>query len=267
MGFIIYGIISFLMIGLSYLSNIRKLTDTRGKIILLSTLEGFITAGLIYLVFLPGIFRYFIDVLIVIFIVSIIIFIYTLLVKGRNADWDLQNENIKNNLILFALSVLPFLLTMTILRYTNPFIQVFISITSSVFVLSLHIFIQKKCKKFFARIKTRLEMMSDMNYVFIYIVIALFVASPLIFQTPAYPLKQTMNLEDTAAYYSFADYPFDYNIDFETSVLFETEFELDKSQLILDYMIEDSLLYMFTDYNMYIYNMETNDLEKTCLKS
>ena len=96
----------FMMIGLAYYMNSKKIRDTKIQILLLSFLESTYGYLFLLLLFLQNFYPqtwFYIFTFIFILIMSLVLYFFF---TGTYEDSDLQIETIKNTMVIFTLSQL-----------------------------------------------------------------------------------------------------------------------------------------------------------------
>jgi hypothetical protein len=245
----------------SYLFNRNKLIESKDRIYLISAFEGFFCYFLTTLIFLESFLRSFLAYFLLIVLILFILIILLMLQKDNDEDWDLKVETIKNNMILFFLTLAPFYIFLTIFRFHSLLSQILFSLFGVVIIYFLELLLKKLLKPLWKKIVFFFETEGLKKYISIFIVFVFIVLFSWMFDLPINKLKHNLNLNDYTGYMSFDGYERYLNQQFKTSRTYSITILLDRNSNVMDYHMLDDHLYFYTSNNQLgVVNKETNKL-------
>lgn len=151
-------------------------------LLLLTTLEGF-TFNLVF------------------FIVSILVFLifgYFRFIKQNiiSSDSDELLEVTKNAFVFINVTIVPFMIALTILRYTNVFVQILGSLVIAAGVYFLSKQLQKAMIKIYDNLKYKIDLSGSRWFIALWIVIAVIALFVAAFDFPDKPILNAINLNN-----------------------------------------------------------------------
>jgi hypothetical protein len=233
----------------SYFFNRNKLIESKDRIILISAFEAFFCYFLVTLIFLESFLRNFLVYLLIIFLMLFILIVILTIQKENDEDWDLKIETMKNNIILFFLTLAPFYLFLTIFRFQNLLNQVLFSFLGIVVIYFVELLLKKIMKPVWEKIVFFFETEGLKKYVSIFILIVGLGLFSWMFDLPFGKVKHSLNLNDYVGYFSFDGYERHLNQQFKSDKNFTFKFPLDINSSVLDYYHDDSSVYFYTSDN------------------
>lgn len=252
-----------LFLFIPYYLNVKKLKHSNSKILVLSLLESISTIALAFLVFLQGFFATKIQIVLAFAVFLLAGLIYTYMVKDIEKEWDMQNENIKNSMIIFTLSIFSFMIGMTMFRFLNPFIQILLTILFICLVNLASVFFKKWFKPLLNKIITYFSLMNTFKYFLLMIVVAIVGFFLFVYRLPMDSLKENLNLLDNTPYLAIEGFPTDIQNDFRNEIILEIETDVEFRNTIIDYYYDDDYLYVYDKISINIYDLNQNTLINT----
>jgi hypothetical protein len=233
----------------SYLFNRNKLIESKDRIYLISAFEAFFCYFLTTLIFLESFLRSFLAYFLLIVLVLFILIILLVIQKDNDEDWDLKVETIKNNMILFFLTIAPFYIFLTIFRFHSLLSQILFSVLGVVLIYFLELLLKKLLSPLWQKIVFFFETEGLKKYISILIVFVFVVLFSWMFDLPMNRIKHTLNLNDYTGYMSFDGYERLLNQQFKTNRSYSITIPLDRNSNVMDYHMVDDQLYFYTSNN------------------
>ena len=233
----------------TYWMNRKKRVEHQYRIIFVSLLEAFIVSSL----FLERMFEK--PIIISLFTVSIIILIGLLTWHHKDMyenadiemDLDIQFETIKNNLILFLVTIFPFYIFLTIFRFQPIWIQFGLSLLISMIVFVLHSLISEKFVPIFDDLKTKFLISGPIKWIVLFSLVLFSFLSFIFFNLPDEQLGMYLNLSSQQNYLEYRGVP---TVLESNQILEQKEtikvFEESYFDHAYDYQIKDNLLYLYS---------------------
>ncbi|MFH5881820.1 hypothetical protein [Liberiplasma polymorphum] len=248
----------------SYFFNFDKLTTSKKNIALLSTLTGIISYKIVLVVFLESAINVFLVYFLILILILITSYITVRIINAIDEDVFLISETVKNNILLFVLSFIPFYLMLTILRFEPTTIQFSMASLSVVLLLILPIFLQKKLLPLYEKIGLWYSHATVSKYVVLWLILVFFSVFFFIIQLPTNQMKQSLNLSDSIRYFNFDTFPNQLTNDYQ----FRTEFEIISDDFIkdaiTDFYFDENHLYIYTETDvLMVYSITNGELIRT----
>lgn len=244
----------------AYLLNRTKYNLLRSKLILLSLSEGILVYLFSYMFFFEGFLSYPYEFGILLFLFFLIA-LYVTKYGHHEESADVQSETMKNLLVIFLTTFLPFYIFLTMFRFQPTLLQLLYSIlcTTGFFILSLI------AKGWFEKLLDWLSLhlynaVSGKFWLawgtaFLIIVIAFF------FDFPTRRISYRLNLSDRVSYFTYDGFPTTLKNRFQAKETVKLKIDEEIRHQILDFYCDDSYLYFYTsDDTIYIYNYKTEKL-------
>lgn len=244
----------------TYWFNIRKLQKSKGRIIVLSILETISSYLLVFLLYLQGFYTIFSQAFITLIVFLVVGIAYTYMVKGVDSEWDFQNENIKNNFILFTLIFLPFMIFMTMFRFINPVLQILLSILLTALIVFLSVKIKKVFHPFSKKLDTNFSLVSDAKYLYILLLLLVVMFLGSIFHFPFHSVSRFLNLYDTTPFLSMDGFPIDIQNNYREQTTLEIDVDMFINKEGVDYYYDTQYLYLYNKTHVYVFDIQTNSL-------
>jgi len=243
--------------------NKKKRVEHQFRIVFVSLLEALITFIIVSGVFLERMFEK--PIIISLFIVSIIILIALLTWHHKDIyenadielDLDIQFETIKNNIILFLITIFPFYLFLTIFRFQSIWIQFGLSLFITMIIFGLHSLISESFISIFENVKTKFSISGPIKWVILFAIALFSILSILLFNLPDEQLGMHLNLSSQQNYLEYRGIP----------AVLESNQKLEQKETIevieesyfnhaYDYQIIDNLIYLYSASNvLLVYDM------------
>ncbi|MFP4177894.1 MAG: hypothetical protein ACLFTZ_03935 [Acholeplasmataceae bacterium] len=240
----------FFFLGAAYLFNKRNRSLPRERLFLISSLEAVFSYLLVYILFFEGYYDYFFAFFIMLIAMLTVAIVLFWLEENRKELLDLQIETIKNTLIIFALTFLPFYVFLTIFRFQPAFLQVLYSLILTVIVYLLHMPLQRLLSPLWSFIVDLVENTFAAKYVVLWLIAVLLTATIALFDYPGERVKEALNLADHVNYFTYDGYETDLENDFRAEenirVVLDEALETER---INDYWTTEDTLYLYTYEN------------------
>jgi len=107
---------------------------------------------------------------------------------------DVKLEVLKNTLIVFSLTVLPFLVFMTILRFNNPFIQILLSLLAASVIYGLSTLSQKYVLPIFSKLSFHIGLLGTSKWFILWLSIVVISLTAVTVRIPLNTLENSLNL-------------------------------------------------------------------------
>lgn len=250
----------------SYYFNDKKMTESKSYVLTISLLEALLSYLLVVVLFIQGFLSIFYLLLIIIIILLPILALILISLEGSFGLSDiLELESIKNNLILFAKTFLPFYVFLTVFRYLPFYFQIPLAILISalIFYVSTHVY--RLLTPFYKKISFFFSTLGPKEYFSLWISVVLILISIAVFQFPANVISENLNLSNNTKYLDIDGFPTDINNNFHQEEILQitpnifTEPYIDPG--ISDYYYNDTHLYIYTDTNRLIaINLSTEEI-------
>lgn len=246
----IFLILPFLLfLVTSYVLNIRKISDGKFYIILLSLLEAVLSYIVVAMFFLQGYLPRFLYWFIAFFslLVGSLLFFFTH--KEDSDQWDLQLETIKNNILIFLKTLLPFYFFLIILRFWNPVLQIItalvLTILTIVIASCLRALFSESVKQFFRK----LGMSSILKTLWLWVIVVIVVGINFFVQVPSDSIKSFFNLNDSVAYLTYDEMPIDLQNNYKQDTIQSLTLENNLEGQIIDFYYLEDTIYLYTIRN------------------
>lgn len=248
--FSIYTVIPLIVFLVSsYLFNRKKLEQSLSYTMMISVFEGILTFLIVYLIFFEGFFSAIYQYFLFIILLAILSYVLFFIERDLDRDVDLQVETIKNNLVLFFITIAPFYVFLTVFRYQSVFLQILYSILIVFGLLFVYLFFRKwidqTIKSLSSFVFDTTERALGMIGGGLLFIIIFF----LLFNISMSGIKQELNLSDNISYFSYQDFPvrLENNFNHETEFKFTIDEEMDME--FIDYYVDEGMLYLYSDSN------------------
>lgn len=247
--------------------NRKKRIEHQRRIIFVSLLEALISFIVAAIIFLERMNERFIVISIFIALLLALLGLLFWNQKDLNQnadielDMDIQFETIKNNLIIFLITILPFYVFLTIFRFQPIWIQFGLSVLLTIVVFILHTVISTSCEPLVERIKLNFSISGPQKWVVLFVLLVFSTLSILLFNVPEEQLGMRLNLVSTQDYFDYRGIP----------VVLESNKKIEQSKLITvaeetlyayatDYQIIGNLLYLYISTNaLWVYDLTTGE--------
>ncbi|MGS0972826.1 MAG: hypothetical protein ACVCEJ_06300 [Candidatus Izemoplasmataceae bacterium] len=239
----------FLLIS-SFYFNKKKLDESLPYILMVSFFEGIISYFFVYLIFLEGFFDKFYQYLIMFLLIAVISYIFFLIEKDLDNDMDLQIETIKNNLILYAITIAPFYIFLTVFRFEGPFIQVLYSVLSTSSIIFIYMFFREPLNYFTESIYLYFAEATANIFLLLWGVVVFLVITFALIDIPVNIVRQQLNLSDNVPYFSFNDFPTNLDNNFSQEKAFQFELPENLGTNLVDYYLDGDLLYVYSNQDV-----------------
>jgi hypothetical protein len=240
----------FFFLGASYLFNQKKRSLSHGRLILVSSLEAVLSYLLAYILFFEGYYNFFFSFFLMLILMLSVAIVLFWLEENRNELLDLQIETIKNTLVIFTLTFLPFYVFLTIFRFQPALLQVFYALVLTTIVYLLHIPLQRLFSPLWTFIVDFIDNTFAAKFVALWLIIVLATASVALFDFPSERIKATLNLSDHVNYFTYDGYETDLKNHFRAEedtriVLADTI----KTKRVNDYWTTADTIFLYTYEN------------------
>ena len=246
----------------SYYFNRRKADIDKTSVIPLALCEALWSYLITIIFFLDGYLTIFGRFALIFMLMLIFGYIVVRIEEKYDRDSYLQIETVKNNLVLFATTVLPMYVFLTVFRFYGFVLQILFSIllTTAIFILSLY------AKKLLTYI---IEKFNDISaslssftyYLLIWLLILFIGIGTILFDLPTNKTKTFLNLGDNTGYLNFNGYPVDLENNFQTNNIMTVDIKknVNPNSIITDYYYDDNYLYTYSsDSEINVYDLSTN---------
>jgi|GEM_PF-2101257 len=244
----------------SYLFNQKKLSESGTFLLALSLFEGLVSYFFIYILFLEGHIPYIFLFFVFVFILAMFTYIASLFQKELDHEIDLQIETVKNNLIVFFLTLGPLYLSLTIFRFQPIFLQVLYSVLVVLVIVLIKVFTTKKLgalKNFF---HSQFSNNPKNSFILLGTSIGLLVLFIAFFNIPLQGLKQGLNLSNPVSYLANDGLPTDMANNFKHTTPFKEKANDITSLQIHDAYFHDDTLYLQIQNKMYSLDAKSGDI-------
>lgn len=245
----------------SYYFNNYKMNETTSYINKISLLEAFLSYLIVVVLFLQG----FISVFLLLLIVFVLIAAISLIIISIDGEYGtsdiLELETIKNNLVLFGKTILPFYVFLTVFRYLPPYFQIPLAIAISVTIFCLSKKVYSLLLPVYKKIGLHFSMLGPKEYFFLWSSVILILISTLTFDFPKNVVGEYLNLSNNVSYLSVDGFPTTIANNYHQKEILQ----IDSTELIdskiTDYYYDDTHLYIYTDQNRLVsYNLSTKEI-------
>ncbi len=244
----------------SYAFNKSKLDTSRSELILLSLSEGLIAYLIAVLITYEGFFNVFWTYALVLLLMMVIAGLFLYYLKSMDKEWDLQIETIKNTLVLYFMTFVPFMVSLTIFRFQPLGLQIFYATLLSLLIFVLGWLIKEWIKDRYSLIFHKISNAQIFFYVGVWVVIGIFIAAWILLSFPKATLSKPLNLSDNIGYLIFDGF----DTTMQNSIRSETIFKLNSDNLpvshhdFVDYITDDEYLYLLRkDGKLYVISLNT----------
>ncbi len=107
---------------------------------------------------------------------------------------DVKLEVLKNTLVIFSLTVLPFLVFMTIFRFINPFIQVSLALLAALVIYGLSMLSRKYILPLFSKLNFHVGLLGNSKWIILWLLIILVFGLSTTVRVPLNSLENSLNL-------------------------------------------------------------------------
>lgn len=249
----------FLLIS-SYVFNRKKLQASTPYIWMISGLEGIVSYLVIYLIFFEGFLSTFFLYFLLIIGLSLLAFILFFIERDLDEELDLQAETIKNNLIVFFLTLAPFYISLTIFRFQNTMVQLLLSILIVTVLLVLYALTRKRIEQFKQFLANDVFDTTERALGFIGGSLILIIIFALLFNIPRETMKQKLNLTDNVSYFTWNDAPINLTNNFKHKTEFSLSFADELENELNDYYVMEGILYLHDGITLYSIDIETGEI-------
>ena len=270
--FNIFALLSFPFFIISaYYFNNQKMIASKPYILLISSLEAILCYLIALLLFLQGFLSIFFVLVVIIILIPITGITIFSIEREYGIDDEFQIETVKNSLILFILTLLPFYVFLTIFRYLPFYFQIplAVSLTALLFFLSKKIY--TPVSLIYDRIAKFIFEMGSLKYIYLWISIPLIVLLNVLFQLPTNVVGNNLNLSNNVSYLAFDGFPTTINNNYQQNEIIQIDsdqFEIIQFDSIYpiefeitDYYYDNSHLYIYTDRNHILcYDLSTKEV-------
>lgn len=249
--FDIYTIIPlFFFLGATYLFNRKKLSVSDGRLILISSLEAVFSYLIVYILFFEGYYDFFFSFFIMLIVMLTVAIILFWLEENRKELLDLQIETIKNTVIIFTLTFLPFYVFLTVFRFQPVFLQILYALVLTTILYLLHIPMQRLFSPLWSFIVDFIDNTFAAKFVALWLIVVLATASIALFDFPSERIKDAMNLSDHVDYFTYDGYETDLKNNFRAERIFRIILDDEvKPRRVNDYWMRDNTLFIYTYEN------------------
>ena len=253
----------FILLALAYYMNSKKIKDEKIRIFLLSLIETTFAYLILLLLFLQNFYPktwYFMLTVLLVLIISVVLYFF---LQGSYEDSDLQIETIKNVIVIFMLTILPFYVFLTIFRFIPFYFQIPLSISLSALLFYLALKTRISDRLFYKKTMSNISFIDDGGkFLIVWGLFGFIAIIVVLFQFPSNTIGETLNLSNNVGYFSFNDLPTDIDNNFYQTEIFtldiDTEFRINET--ITDYYYNDSYFYFYTsDNRFFVYDLETKE--------
>ncbi len=260
--FNIFAVISLLFFIISsYYFNNSKLTDTKLHIFFISLLDAVLCYLIVILLFLQGFLSIFFILVLLILLIPLLGIIIFSIEREYGIDDELQIETVKNNLILFVLTILPLYVFLTIFRYQPFFFQIPLAVSLTVLLLFSSKKVYKLTSPTYEKVVTYITSLGAIKYFYLWLTIGIIVVLNILFQLPTNIVSDSLNLSNNAKYLSFDGFPTTINNNFQQKEIMQIKSDYLIESEITDYYYNDTHLFVYTKYNLLlVFNLSTKDI-------
>lgn len=245
----------------SYLFNRKKLKQSLSYTIMISTFEAILSYFIVYLIFFEGFFSAVYQLFIFVILLAIIAYVLFFVERDLDSDLDLQVETIKNNLVLFFITVAPFYLFLTVFRFQGVFLQILYSFLVALVILFVYFFFRKRIDQLMESLvyfvfdtTERALTIFGGGLLFIFVF-------ALMFNVSTNDIKQQLNLTDNVSYLSFNDLPQNLDNNFKHKTKFKITLDQGIDAEFADYYVYEGMLYLYSEFNtLYTIDIESESI-------
>jgi len=257
--FNLYAVIPLIILLISsYFFNKKKLDESTPYILMVSTFEGVISYFIAYLIFFEGFFTRFYQYLFMFLLIFIISYIFFLIEKDLDNDMDLQIETIKNNLILFFITIAPLYLFLTIFRFQPLNLQIIYSVLATSGITLIYIIFREPFNKLTESIYMYFAEATANIFLVLWAVVVLLILTIVLIDVPINTLRQKWNLSDNVPYLMFDGFPTTLDNDFKQTKDFQIEIPNELNNSLIDYYVDGDYLYLYDESHSF-YTIDIND--------
>ncbi len=240
----------FFFLGATYLFNKKKLSLSNGRLILISSLEAVFSYLLAYILFFEGYYDFFFSFFIMLMLMLSVAIVLFWLEENRKELLDLQIETIKNTLIIFTLTFLPFYVFLTVFRFQPAILQIVYSLILTITLYLLHIPLQRLFAPLWSFIVDFIDNTFAAKFVALWLIIVLATASIALFDFPSERIKDTLNLSDHVPYFTYDGYETDLknNVRAEETARIVLDDTI-KTKRVNDYWTTEDTIFLYTYEN------------------
>lgn len=240
----------FLLVS-SYLFNRNKLTESTTRIVIISLLEGLISYLVVYLIFFEGFFSFIMQFILTFLLIAILAYILFTIDSDLDEDIDLQIETIKNNLIVFFITIAPFYLSLTIFRFQPVVLQILYSLLVVAAILSLYMLTRNKIEQLIEYFFMNIIDTTERALVILGGGALFLIIFALLFNIPREGIKQELNLSDAVPYFSSDSLPINLDNNFKHETHFKLSLSKEFGENLIDYYVFDGTLYLYDGDTIY----------------
>lgn len=263
--FNIFSLIPFILIlGFSLTRNLKQKTLLPKEVAYHTVFQSVIAYLFVVIFFFQG----FIFNLYVIFIIVPLVVIIGLFYFFNNTDdvfyldGILRLEAIKNNIIFILITILPFYVFMTVFRFSNGFIQIFLSVILTLVIFIASILLKEKLERHFSDLGNYLSTSGPMKYVGLWVFILVILIFSIFFQLPTNKIRQSLNLSNSSGYYVFDGLPTNVQTNFIQEQVFEIDIKDNGFGAYKDYYYNNQYFYLYKRNEVMILNRDRLEVEK-----
>lgn len=189
-----------------YRFNIQKRKYTKELAIKVTIIESITVFVILYFTSLSGLVSS-LYLSIAIFITTLFFLILTYFKQNteEESDADLRIESMKNTVIKFNITVLPFLISMTIFRFQAFYIQIPLSVLVAFIVHFSSTYLQKGWGKIYFKLSLKIDLSGSRGFKLVWAAVVLFFAGTFFFNFPTNNVERFINLENSKKVYTFFD--------------------------------------------------------------
>ena len=246
----------------SYFYNNSKSSESTSYIVTVSLLEAFLSYFVIAVLFLQGFISIFYLLLIIIIILLPATALILISIKGTEWKADLlEVETIKNNIVLFSKTFLPFYVFLTVFRFLPLYFQIPLALLISALIYLAAPIVHKLLSPIYNKITTFFSMIGIKEFFILWITVVLLLIISALFQFPSNLISESFNLSNNVKYLDVDGFPANINNNFEQKEILQIESNISIDSDILDYYYTDTNLYIYTDTNRLImYNLADQEI-------
>lgn len=251
----------FIFIISSYYFNKSKSKDTKHHIFLFSLQEATLSYLIVYLLFLQGFLSIFVQFTVIFLLILILAYFIFIQEKDLDDEWDLQLETIKNNLVLFMLTILALYVFLTIFRYLDPCFQIPLAILITALIFYLSIVINKLLSPTYKKIAKNISLSGPAKYIFLWLILFFILISHLLLQLPTNKISESLNLSNNVKYLHFDGFPTQIQNNFHQEEIIQIHSDYHIDSEITDYYYDSTHLYVYTNqYDLIVYDLSTKEV-------
>jgi len=254
-----WGVLPLFVIS-TYYFNKKKLKGTSFKVFQFSLVEATCSFLVVALLFLQGFLSHFYLLSSLVIIILVVCNILFRIGENKEVKADLQIETVKNNLVFFCLTILPFYVFLTIFRFLDPYFQIPLAILITAFIFYLSFLFKRLASPHYKNIPYYYSMLPRKHLVS-WAAIFIIATSFIIFQSPKNIVSDSLNLSNNVKFFSYEDIPTDVNNNFTQEEILQIDSSIQLNSKITDYYYDDYHLYIYTNRgSLIIYDLSTKEI-------